>query len=43
MGYFELIIGVFATVILFLYGLQSFSREIRSLGEDQLHLSLIHI
>jgi phosphate:Na+ symporter len=40
MGYFELIIGVFATVILFLYGLQSFSREIRLLGEDRLHDAL---
>ena len=40
MGYFELIVGVFATVILFLYGLQSFSREIRLLGEDRLHGAL---
>ena len=29
--------AVFATVILFLYGLQSFSREIQALGEDKLH------
>ena len=36
MGYLNLIVAVFATVILFVYGLQSFSREIQLLGEDKL-------
>ncbi len=36
MNYFDLIIAVLATVILFLYGLQSFSREIQVLGRDRL-------
>jgi hypothetical protein len=33
------VIGTFATVVLFLYGLQSFSREIQGLGEDALRSS----
>lgn len=34
MDYLNLFIGIFATIVLFLYGLQSFSREIQELGKD---------
>ena len=40
MGYFELLIAVLATVMLFLYGLQSFSQEIQGLGRDRLQSAL---
>ncbi len=34
MDYLNLFIGIFATIVLFLYGLQSFSREIQEMGKD---------
>ena len=37
MDYFDLFIAVFATVILFLYGLHSFSREVQLLGKERLN------
>jgi len=37
---FDVAMGVFATVVLFLYGLQSFSREIQEVGKDQLQRKL---
>jgi hypothetical protein len=40
MGAFDLVIAVAATVILFLYGLQSFSREVQLLGRERLHGAL---
>lgn len=36
----DFLVAVFATVILFLYGLQSFSREVQTLGADRLQSTL---
>ena len=36
MQYFDLAIAVLATVILFIYGLQSFSHELQELGQDRM-------
>lgn len=36
MGYFNLLIGIFATVILFLHALQGFSREVQEVGGERL-------
>ena len=40
MGYFNLLIGIFATVILFLHALQGFSREVQEVGGDRLKSAL---
>lgn len=36
----DLVFAIFATVILFLYGLSSFSKEIQALGQERLHRAL---